>query len=329
MHMSRNNLGDLVPMPLPTEWGPTVIPPGTVPPPGSGQVTGGGFTAPGGFLNPFDPSSVTSGSAPNAGGGDDPAGDPYNPEYPGFPYGGGPNVGAGRLVVPYPASVPISPGSSAPGAPWGRQPVLPDALLPPALQRTNPLVGQVTPYRANSWDQKLRSRTALWGWIKAHGGLKSCCRLYELGAPIYDDPPWMVMPSQGEKFEKMFSQPLTAFQTAGIFNGLDVVLGRFTVPNGYDGTVNRFVCRFTGDGFLDFSGSIVWRLKVANRFAHDLGNVTNTFGDFQTAFSVPGTDNIRLISGQTVYLIATIPVGSPVANGVVSAGAFGWYYPRR
>ena len=128
----------------------------------------------------------------------------------------------------------------------------------------------------------------------------------------------------------MFSQPLTAFQDGvGNFTGLDVVLGRFVVPIGYDGALNRVVFQFNGDGFQDFSGLIVWRVLVTLRYARNLGNVKNTFGDFATAFSVPGSDNIRLVSQQTITLLANIPAGSPVSGGPVMAGCFGWYYPRR
>ena len=245
--------------------------------------------------------------------------------------GGGPNA-------PYPANAPlpgavqlgVSPPTTGPAYPWGSQPIIPDSLLPPALQRGNPLLRRWVWGPGNVWDRRIRHKSQTWGYIRSHGGIKSCCRIPELGAPIWDYPPWMVMPSQGEKIEEMFSQPLTAFQDGGGgFSGLDVVIGQFTVDNGYDGVLNRFVVQFTGDGFQDFSGNIVWRLKVANRYARNLGNVTNSYGNFQTAFSVPLQDNIRLVSQQTVYLIANVPASSPISSGVIAAGVFGWQYPRR
>jgi hypothetical protein len=211
-----------------------------------------------------------------------------------------------------------------PGAPtWGRQPVLPDSMLPPALQRSNPLLRHQV-YRANGYDMAIAQDAKRWGWIKANGGLKSCCRIPEMGEPIWDKPPWMVQPSQGEKFEEMFSLP-----TAGFTPGVDTILGQFTVPNGYDGALNRVVVATSTAGFIDFTGMIFWRVQVNNRYARNLGNIQNTFGSFQAAFSVPGTDNIRLVSQQTITLIANVPAGSPVAGGQISAGAFGWFYPRR
>jgi hypothetical protein len=100
------------------------------------------------------------------------------------------------------------------------------------------------------------------------------------------------------------------------------------VPIGYDGVLNRFVCTFTGGAFDDFSGEIQWRVRVGVRYARNLGRITNTFGSFQNALLVPGY-GIRLISGQTVTLIASIPNASPITAGQVAAGCFGWFYPRR
>jgi hypothetical protein len=385
--MSYRNLGDLVPMPLPDQWGPTVIPPGSqsLPPVpaallaavpagatlGWHRVSGGVILAirhkngdvhhyPGASVLPYPGAQVTPpGNAmasdesaaymsPTIGGAGSPGGNPSAPPnmYP------GPNPGAlnpvsglivhnpttGRRQNPRdqwgrPKNSPDSllpPGSTGPAGAWERQPVIPDSMLPPALQRSNPLLGHIT-YRPNGFDRAISQHSSLWAYIRAHGGLKGCCRIPELGAPVYDDPPWMVQPSQGEKFEEIFAQPISAFIDSGTgdYSGVDVILGQFVVPNGYDGALNRFVCNFTGNGFQDFSGQIFWRLKVNNRFARNLGDVQNTFGDFKTAFSVPGSDNIRLVSQQTITLLANIPPGSPVSDGVVAAGAFGWFYPRR
>lgn len=358
-------LGDLVAMPLPEAWGDSTI---TVPPGTPAAIVPA--VGPDGQPYPAFPPSPAYGNAPAyAPGYGSQATQPIgpgstypaysrdgqlflayapSPQYPRgvafpaafrqdgviYPIGNaaGPthDLYGNSLLIPIPVTVPIPASSLGPGGAWQRAPILPDSILPPALQRSNPLVRTYV-YRPNQWDQVLKNESALWGWVRTHGGLKSCCRVPELGAPIYNDPPWMVMPSQGEKFEQMFSQPLSAFQdSGGAFTGLDVLLGRFVVPNGYDGAINRVVAQFAGTGFVDFSGSIIWRVKVNARYARTLGNIKNTFGDFATAFSVPGSDNIRLVSQQTISLYANIPTGSPVGgNSPVMAGAFGWFYPRR
>lgn len=329
--MSR--LGDLVTMPLPTKWGPVVMPPNAnttiaaVAPSGQYFLIINGTPYPASLLQ----SGVlqVSGPATQLPAGTQPISQIQQNGYPTQP--GGPQAtlpipGGSGLQVPYPSVV--TPPTGSPQN-WSPAPILRDSMLPPALQRTNPLVRQYA-WKQNIWDARLIRESQAWGWIRAHGGLKSRCRIPELGAPVYDSPPWITMPSQGEKFEQMFGQPLTAFQTGGgAFTGLDVVIGQFVVPNGYDGAINRVVFRFEGTGYTDFSGSIIWRVLVNNRYCRNLGNVINTFGDLATAFSVPGSDNIRLVSQQTVTLLANIPLGSPVGGGPVIAGAFGWFYPRR
>jgi hypothetical protein len=298
----RPNLGDIVTMPLPTEWGPerpsTGIPqnfvlgtPGAAPgqggplPPGG---TPGAYVPPSGLL----PGSVT----PNG------------------------------LVIPRTVSQTPAPGATQG---WMPHVIVPDSALPPALRRSQPLIHKNN-WAANRYDYRLRYEAMLWQWMAEHGGLRSCCRIPDLGAPIWNKPPFTVMPARGEELQEMFALPLASVSGGPPFNGNDTVLGKFDVPNGYDGVINRFVCSFTGGGFADFSGDIVWRLRVDNRFVKNLGNVTNTYGSFQTAFIIPGNASYRLVSGQTVYLIASIPNGSPVsAPGVVAAGVFGWTYPRR
>jgi len=134
----------------------------------------------------------------------------------------------------------------------------------------------------------------------------------------------MVQPSNASKFEQGFG----VVTPVGPFTGTDVLLGTFQVPYGWDGVITRFVPNFTGTGFQDYSNNLFWRLQVDNRFAPDLGNVNTTFGSLNQV-SVPGINNIRLISGQVVSIFFSIPTGSPVATGMITATVFGWFYPRR
>ena len=165
-------------------------------------------------------------------------------------------------------------------------------------------------------------------WVASHGGLKSCCRIPRLGAPIYDAPPWMVMPQQGIVIRQPFQQPITAFQSEGVFSGTDVLLGQFNIETGYDGVLNNFVFAFNGSGFVDGAGSILWRVKIDQRYAKDLGNFDRTFGSFTDAFNIPWS-GIRVISGQTISIYANVQENSPISGGFISGAVFGWTYPRR
>ena len=356
----RINLGDIVTMPLPTEWSPDVQydpinfpagPPTLAQPPNASlnvQSAPGTYqqvaTGPTGPFPNIPPAVANAGSfgypgADEVFGSDGGGGVPY-PAGSGIPsdfgagygagipggYGGEPGGGYGA-GGPFPGGGPLGRPLARGANPWARQAVLPDAVLPPALQRSNPSIQRV-PWIPNKFDYALMRSAWFWAWVQKHGGLKSCCRIPELGAPVYDVDPVVAMPNNGLVYRKPFAQPISAFMSSGAYTGLDVILGQWRVPEGYDGVINRVVCSFTGNGFQDFSGNIVWRVQVGLRYPKDYGNITATWGDYQTAFLIPGS-NIPIISGQTVTVIANVPAGSPVNGGYITAGTFGWLWPRR
>ena len=211
--------------------------------------------------------------------------------------------------------------------PWLPTQVLPDSMLPIALKRRWPDRGPF--WARNVFDARLLQEAYVWKFIAEHGGLKSCCKIPELGAPIWDQPPWEVMPSQGIKIQPMFSVTTASLLTGGVFDGLDHVIGQFRVPLGWDGAITNFVTQAVGvTGWDEFSGNIVWRLKIGNRYAKNLGNVINTYGSFTNALLVP-FQSIRTISGQTVTVLVNVPVGAPIAGGRIAGGVFGWHHPHR
>lgn len=248
------------------------------------------------------------------------------------------NPAMAHAVTGGPYFVPAQPNNPAPfsnirsfdgSAPYKREAILPDQILPAPLKRESQILKhQQALWEPTRHDLALLRQSAVWRWISEHGGLKGCCRIPELGAPVWAIPPWIQKPSNGLDFEKMFFQPLTAFQTLGVFNGVDTVIGQWRVPNAWDGAIKKVVFGFTGDGHIEGSGDIVWRLKIGQRFANDFGKVLNTYGSLQTALLVQ-QQNIQVISGQTITLIGNIPATSSVSGGQVFAGSFGWYWPRR
>jgi hypothetical protein len=233
-------------------------------------------------------------------------------------------------MTPPGSVISVPPGAQGPLLNWTPQPLLPDSILPPPLQRSNPLV---TPAQwiPNKYDFQIIGRAKKWQWIAQHGGLKDCCRIPELGSPIYDFPPWEKMPSNSFEFQEMNGLPIADFQDGGgAFTGLDVLILSIQVPSGYDGVINRSVAGTTGmTAYADFTGAIEWRLKYGIRYAKNLGDVDNTFGSLNTALQVPQTYICRVISGQTIEVFANVPAGSPISGGSINAGVFGWFYPRR
>lgn len=262
----------------------------------------------------------------------------YNPSetVPGYALSDDNSPQLNRVVTGGPFFVPGSPNNPtpfsnprafAPPSPYFHQPILPDSVLPVALKRDPPLLKKLL-WSPTSHDLDILRQSAVWRWIYEHGGLESCCRIPELGTPQFVIPPHVQKPTNGLDFEKMFFQPLSAFQTAGVFNGIDTVIGQWRVPNAWDGVIKKVVFGFTGDGHNEGSGDIVWRLKIGQRFANDFGNVVNSYGSLQTALLVQ-QQNIKLLSGQTVTLLGNIPATSTISGGEIFAGNFGWIWPRR
>jgi hypothetical protein len=112
------------------------------------------------------------------------------------------------------------------------------------------------------------------------------------------------------------------------YDGTDRVVGQFQVPIGSDGVIDQAVFGFTGSGFVEFSGDIIWRLKIGQRYAKGLGKVLNSYGSFKDALFSIESAVYRTLSGQNIQILVNIPASSPVA-GQVQGGLFGYNYPRR
>jgi len=242
---------------------------------------------------------------------------------------GGPFFVASQPNLPAPFASPSYAPQQALRHPYRRTVILPDSVLPFALQRASQLQqSQIALFSPTEWDVKILSESALWRWISEHGGLKSCCRIPEMGPPVWSIPPWIERPSNGIDFQELFFQPLSAFESGGAFTGTDVTLGFFRVPLGYNGVIKKVVFGFTGDGHQEGSGDIVWRLQYGQRFARNFGDVLNSYGSLETALLVQD-QHIDIISGQNVLLIANVPATSTISNGEIFGGVFGWFWPVR
>jgi hypothetical protein len=105
--------------------------------------------------------------------------------------------------------------------------ILPDSLLPFALKRDQ-LALRPLLFTPNQFDADILNEAGFWQWSNQHGGLKTCCRIPELGAPIWSVPPFLAMPSNGLKFQQMFVKNTSAIP----FDGADHLLGSFQVDSG-------------------------------------------------------------------------------------------------
>lgn len=190
-----------------------------------------------------------------------------------------------------------------------RLPPLPIGICAPVNlnQRRTPL---------NEFNACLQREAGVWEYIRSCGGLeKHCC------PQKYLVPPWLRMPPEGRRFQKISSIPTPAM------DGLDHQVLQFSIPVGWDGTIQALVHFYTGLGFLEGSGQLTWRYLINRRYIRDYGAVPTTLGSLTTPYPV-FQGPIRLISRQVVTVMVNNAVASGIAGGRIVAAAFGWTYPR-
>jgi hypothetical protein len=103
-------------------------------------------------------------------------------------------------------------------------------------------------------------------------------------------------------------------------NGLGLI-----VDNGYDGVINSLSCNFTGAGFTDFSGQIIWILFADSKPIRNFNNIQAQKGTVQIPRDIAP---IRIYSGQTITWVV-IHASNPSLNGEVVCTLTGYVYPNR
>ncbi len=109
----------------------------------------------------------------------------------------------------------------------------------------------------------------------------------------------------------------------------DTVIISERVPQGYDGLLLGAYWFYTGSGFLEGSGDIVWRIQLNQRFLEDLGNVEFQMGS--PISPMPMTQGQILLSGQTARVLVNVPNLSgmiQIGASQIGAGLIGFYFPR-
>lgn len=109
----------------------------------------------------------------------------------------------------------------------------------------------------------------------------------------------------------------------------DVLVIQDRVPYGYDGLLAGFFVSYTGQGFEQGSGDIVWRLQLNQRYLEDLGNLPFALGS--SVSPCPLTEGQILLSGQLIRLLVNVPNLSgniQIGNSRINGGLFGFYWPR-
>lgn len=103
----------------------------------------------------------------------------------------------------------------------------------------------------------------------------------------------------------------------------------FRCPPGYDGILTGFFFGYSGTGFSQGSGDLIYRIQINQRYVKDLSNVEFLIGSTKSPANM--TQGQLLLSGQTVNLIVNVPNLSgliQVGQSTVSGGLYGFLYPR-
>lgn len=103
----------------------------------------------------------------------------------------------------------------------------------------------------------------------------------------------------------------------------------FRVPYGFDALLAGFYFNYSGSGFAQGSGDILWRIQVNQYFLKDLSNLPFLLGD--PVNPVPMTQGKILFSGQEVRVLVSVPNLSgmiQIGNSTVYAGLLGFAWAR-
>jgi hypothetical protein len=171
--------------------------------------------------------------------------------------------------------------------------------------------------KPNACSKTLEKRASLWEWIQDNGGLqKICCNTQR----VYKDPPWLKMPQEGRQYQEINSIPAPAN------DGADHTVTQFVVPTGYDGVITSVANFYTGAGFVEGSGDIVWRVTVGRAWLRNFGNIETTLGSLTSPCPL-FRGGVRVYSNQRVTYSVNIPVTSAISGGRIVCAFFGWFYP--
>ena len=157
--------------------------------------------------------------------------------------------------------------------------------------------------------------------MRQAGYLESiCCPASYSG----QDPPWIVMPPGGRRFQKIGS-----VSVLGTTEGVETTVVTFQVPAGHNGVVVSHLNLVQAVNQLaEASGDLTWRIKQNRRYLPDFANITTTLGSLQA----PNTlyrGGFQLKPQQTVVYTVTLAAGAQgrLGPGNIICGLFGWYYP--
>lgn len=139
--------------------------------------------------------------------------------------------------------------------------------------------------------------------------------------------PWVEMPPGGLPFDPY------GFINTPAANGTETLVLQFRVPKAWDGIILGVTNVFTGPGFVEGSGDLIWRIRVGQPNVQggpqrNYDNILNTLGTLEEPRTVQG--GIIVTSNQFVEYTVTHAIGSPIvpAGTRIGCNIQGYYWPR-
>lgn len=110
--------------------------------------------------------------------------------------------------------------------------------------------------------------------------------------------------------------------------GVDNLVLQCDVPIGYESMLYGLVLQYTGTGFVEGSGDIIWRVQVGTRWLKGYGNSLFSRGTERQPFHL--ADYARVNSGSRMRVFVNVPNLSgliEVGKSFITCALQGWHYP--
>lgn len=147
---------------------------------------------------------------------------------------------------------------------------------------------------------------------------------WENPPPPGQDKPWLTMPVQGRIVNQIGSLTM-----GSLTPNLDTVVTEYTVPAGFDLALTLISNQYTGAGFVEGSGDIIWRIRLGTRgrYAREFGRILTSLGSADLPYSV-NRASIIVRENVTVQYIVNAAVILGAADRII-CGLGGWIYPQQ
>lgn len=152
------------------------------------------------------------------------------------------------------------------------------------------------------------------------GGIREVLKRRK-GYPTNPVSPENQMPINGQRLDQVADIALPAA------NSTDTLVLTYRVPQGYDGVILSLVNYWTGTGFVDGSGDLIWRIQVNENWLKNFGNIRYTLGSLQNRYPLEGA-YYRIKAGDLIRYYVRHRTGSVLSGGNIITGIGGYIYPN-